>query len=141
MPEEKIKPLHWTPDPSVGYTVQRRPDGGMNVVFQDVDMRTLKHWREFALEHLLDSDRLTRNLYDLRQVKEISAEAVNFALEVISDPAVRHIRMAVVVTREEVRQAVQKIAALSAPPGLEMGIFTDIQEAEDWLNRPLTLLT
>ena len=62
MSEEKLKPLKWTPDPSVGYQVQRRPDGGMNVVFQNVDLPTLQHWRGFALEHLLYSDRLTRNL-------------------------------------------------------------------------------
>lgn len=141
MPEEKLKPLHWSPDPSVGYQVQRRPDGGMNVVFRDVELRTLKHWREFALEHLLESDRLTRNLYDLRQIKEISQEAVDYALEVISDPAVRHIRMAVVVSSEEAREAIQKIAALSVPPGLEMEIFTDLNQAETWLARPLTLLT
>jgi len=141
MPEEKLKPLRWSPDPSVGYQVQRRPDGGMNVVFRDVELRTLKHWREFALEHLLESDRLTRNLYDLRQIKEISQEAVDYALEVISDPAVRHIRMAVVVSSEEAREAIQKIAALSVPPGLEMEIFTDLDQAETWLARPLTLLT
>jgi hypothetical protein len=141
MSEEQLKPLNWTPDPSVGYQVQRRPDGGMNVVFHNVDLNTLQHWRGFALEHLLDSDRLTRNLYDLRQVKEISNEAVDYALEVISDPAVRHIRMAVVVSSEEVRQAVKKIALLSAPAGLEMEIFTDPAEAEAWLDRPLTLLT
>jgi hypothetical protein len=27
---DEIKPLKWTPGPEVGYTVKRRPDGGMH---------------------------------------------------------------------------------------------------------------
>jgi len=141
MSEEELKPLNWKPDPSIGYTVRRRPDGGMHYTFNDTSPHTLKHWREFALEHLLYSDRLTRNLYDLRQISEIPEEAIAYALEVGSDPAVRNIRIAVVVANDGVRQAIQKIAALTTSPGgLDLAIFTDLGEAEVWLNRPLTLL-
>ena len=66
------KPLYFTPDPSVGFTVERREDGGMNLKFKDVTHETLEQWHEFAEEHLLGSDRLVRNLYDLRQVEHIS---------------------------------------------------------------------
>jgi hypothetical protein len=45
-----------------------------------------------------------------------------------------------VVANEPVRDAVEEIAALANPRGLEIGIFTDIEEAETWLDRPLTLL-
>jgi hypothetical protein len=140
MDEEELKPLNWRPAPDIGYTVTRRTDGGMDYVFTDVSEATLAHWREFSLAHLLDSDRLTRNRYDLRQLKEIPPEAVQYALELAEDPSTRNIRLAVVVASEEVRTAINQIAALRFPGGLDIGIFTDIDEAEAWLNRPLTLL-
>ncbi len=140
MIEESIKPLNWTPAPGIGYTVVRRPDGGMHYTFTDVSHETLVHWREFALEHLLQADRLTRNLYDLRAVKEITEEAIEYGIEVNSDPSARNIRLAVVVASDEIKQAIEKIPALTAPGGVEFRIFTDMEEAEAWLDRPLTLI-
>ncbi|MEW5869651.1 MAG: hypothetical protein AB1894_10275 [Chloroflexota bacterium] len=138
MSSADLKPLKWVPTPGIGYTVTRRADGGMNVVFSDISHKTLEHWREFALEHLLDSDRLTRNLYDLRQVESLPHEAVQYALEVNTDPSVRNIRLAVVVANAQVREMIEQIAALSSPGGVEMAIFSEIGEAEAWLARPLT---
>ncbi len=133
-----LKPLKWKPTPGIGYSVVRRPDGGMHITFRDVSQQTLEHWREFALQHLLEADRLTRNLYDLRQVTKIPAQAVRFAIEANSDPAARNIRLAVVVANPGVEKAIREIAALSeAPGGSEIKLFTDMQEAEDWLSRPL----
>jgi len=140
MSELETKPLNWTPDPNVGYTVERRPDGGMQYSFTDVSHVTLEHWRKFALQHLIDSDRLTRNLYDLRQVENITEEAVKYALEVGSDPSTRNIRVAVVVENEGVLQSIREISALMVPAGLDLSIFTDLDKAEAWLNRPLTLV-
>lgn len=139
MSDENLKPLHWVPEAGIGYKVTRRPDGGMNLAFSDVKLHTLAHWREFALSHLLDSDRLTRNLYDLRGIEALPPEAVEYAVEVNNDPSVRNIRLAVLVSNESVRKAVEEIAALTTPGGVEMGIFFDLQEAETWLDRPLTL--
>jgi hypothetical protein len=140
MTENEIKPLNWKPAPGIGYTVTRRSDGGMHYTFRDASHPTLVHWREFALQHLYDSDRLTRNLYDLRQLNVVSKEAIQIALEANSDPATRNIRVAVVVATQEVRKAIQQIADLSTPGGAEMGIFLDLKEAEAWLDRPLTTL-
>jgi hypothetical protein len=139
MAQNEVKPLNWSPKPGVGYVVTRRQDGGMQVTFIDVSDVTLKHWREFALQHLFESDRLTRNLYDLRAISDLPKEAINYALEVNSDPSVRNLHVAVVVSNERVRQAVEEIAALT-PGGVEMAVFTDMQEAEAWLSRPLTLV-
>jgi len=139
MSENEVKPLRWTPDPNAGYTVERRSDGGLNVCFSAVTPATLKHWREFALDHLLDSDRLTRNLYDLRAIDSLSEEAVEYAIEVNNDPSVRNIRLAVVVGNERVAQAVHEIAALTTG-GVDMAVFRDMESAEAWLNRPLTLV-
>lgn len=137
------KPLHWEPSPDIGYTVQRREDGGMNIQFTDMSPETLQHWREFALEHLLDSDRQTRNLYDLRKVEKIPREAIDMAVEAASDPATRNIRLAVIVASDAVRQSVREIAAMSAAPGggSTLKLFTDEEEAEAWLNRPLESMT
>jgi hypothetical protein len=140
MSDVEIKPLKWTPVPGIGYSVKRRADGGMHFTFTDLEPATLDHWREFALEHLLDSDRLTRNLYDLTQVGEIPEEAIRFAVEANSDPASRNIRVAVVVATEAVRSAVLQIAALSTASGVEMSLFTDLSAAEEWLKRPLTTM-
>ena len=139
MSQHDVKPLKWDPDPDIGYTVKRRGDGGMNVTFSDLDPKTLLHWREFALEHLIDSDRQTRNLYDLRAVASIPPEAVNLAIEANSDPSSRNIRLAVVVANEAVRQAIREIAALSTAPGggTNLKLFTSMDEAEAWLSRPL----
>jgi hypothetical protein len=62
----------------------------MHFTFTDTSQATLDHWREFALEHLLDSDRLTRNLYDLRQIQDLPELAVNYAIEMNNDPPCKH---------------------------------------------------
>lgn len=140
MSEEELKPLNWNPVPGIGYTVTRRPDGGMHFVFRDASPKTLEHWREFSLEHLYDSDRLTRNLYDLSQVDDLPEQAVQYAVEVNNDPSSRNIRLAVVATSEKVVSALRQIAALTSPSGVEMALFRSVEEAETWLNRPLTLV-
>ena len=134
----EIKPLNWTPKPGVGMSVIRRGDGGMSLTFTDLSDATLANWREFALEHLLGSDRLTRNLYDLRAVKEIPEKAVRMAVEANSDPSARNIRLAVVVADQKTGDVLRNIAALALPEtAAAMKIFTDINEAEAWLARPL----
>jgi hypothetical protein len=139
MTEEMLKPLNWEPTPGIGYAVVRRPDGGMHYTFTDVSHETLVHWRTFAVQHLLDSDRLTTNLYDLREVNEISQEAVDYAIEINSDPSARNIRLAVVVN-DVMREAIEKIPSLTTTGGVDFKVFTDLGEAEAWLDRPLTLI-
>lgn len=131
------KPLNWSQRPGVGYTVARRADGGMTLTFSDLSDQTMADWREFAFEHLLDSDRLTRNLYDLRQVTDIPEKAIKTAVEVNSDPSTRNLRVGVLVGSENTRQAIAKIAAGVAGGGAAIRIFTSIEEAETWLNKPL----
>ena len=132
------KPLNWTPKPGVGMTVARRADGGMHLTFTDLSEQTMKAWREFALEHLLGADRLTRNLYDLRAVKGINEKVIRTAVEVNSDPSARNIRVAVVVADEKVAGAIRDISALASPEtAAATKIFTDLYEAEAWLSRPL----
>jgi hypothetical protein len=135
-----MKPLNWSSAPGVGYTVVRRPDGGMQFTFADISPATVKHWRNFSIQHLYDSDRLTRNLYDLRQLAVITEDAIRVALEVNSDPSARNIRLAVVVANEIVRQAILKIADLTPAGGVETRVFTDMGEAEEWLSLPLEKL-
>jgi hypothetical protein len=132
------KPLHWTPAPGIGYTVVRRPDGGMALTFTDLSDATIQHWQKFSMEHLLGADRLTRNLYDLRQVKEIPEKAIRTAMSVNSDPAARYIRLAVVVANAEVAEGIRKIY-YSVTPETSAGIkvFSDMEAAEAWLARPL----
>jgi hypothetical protein len=139
MSDDEVKPLNWSPAPNVGYTVTRRPDGGMYFRFTRISKETLKHWREFALAHLEESDRLTRNLYDLREIEDLSEEAITYALEVNNDPSVRNIRLAVVVANEQVAHAVREIAALTTG-GVELAVFHDLEAAEAWLDRPLTFV-
>ncbi len=132
------KPLNWTAQPGVGMNVVRRGDGGMALTFSDLSDATLQAWHDFALEHLLGSDRLTRNLYDLRAVREIPEKAIRTAVEVNSDPSARNIRLAVVVANEKVADAIRQIASLALPEtAAAIRIFTDLSEAEAWLARPL----
>jgi len=133
-----IKPLNWAPKPGVGLSVVRRGDGGMTLTFTDLSEATLDDWREFAMEHLLGSDRRTRNLYDLRAVKEIPEKAIRTAVEANSDPSARNIRVAVVVADDKVAEAVRNVAALALPETASaLKLFSDINEAEAWLARPL----
>ena len=133
-----IKPLNWSPMPGIGMNVTRRPDGGMNLTFTDTSEATVKAWHDFALDHLLGSDRLTRNLYDLSAVKDISEAAVRTAVEVNSDPSARNIRLAVVVGSEKAARAIREIAARALPEtSAAVKIFTDMAEADAWLSRPL----
>ncbi|GER78178.1 MAG: STAS/SEC14 domain-containing protein [Anaerolineales bacterium] len=132
------KPLHWTPAPDVGLSVVRRGDGGMTLTFTDLSEATVKAWHEFALEHLLGADRRTRNLYDLRAVKDIPEKAIRMAVDANSDPSARNIRLAVVVADEKAAEAIRTVAALALPEtAAAMKIFTDINAAEAWLGRPL----
>jgi hypothetical protein len=134
----EIKPLNWTPKPGVGFTVVRRDDGGMTLTFTDLSDTTINEWREFAMEHLLGVDRRTRNLYDLRAVKEIPEKAIRLAVEANSDPSARNIRVAVVVADENVANAVRDVAALALPgTASALKIFSDLSAAEAWLARPL----
>lgn len=134
----QVKPLNWTPKPGVGFTVVRRHDGGMTLTFTDLSDTTLNEWRDFAMEHLLGVDRRTRNLYDIRAVKEIPEKAIRMAVEANSDPSARNIRVAVVVADNNVAKAIRNVAALALPASASaMKIFTDMDEAEAWLARPL----
>ena len=134
----QIKPLNWTPKPGVGFTVVRREDGGMTLTFTDLSDATLNEWRDFAMEHLLGVDRRTRNLYDIRLVKEIPEKAVRMAVEANSDPSARNIRVAVVVADEGVAESIRDVAALALPTTASaMKIFTNMEEAEAWLARSL----
>ena len=51
MAEAELKPLNWTPSPDIGYTVTRRPDGGMNLVFSDTSDETLDKVSNIFLEY------------------------------------------------------------------------------------------
>ena len=134
----EIKPLNWTAAPGIGYSVVRRGDGGMTLTFTDLSDATLDHWKDFALDHLLEADRRTRNLYDLRAVKEIPEKAIRMAVEANSDPSARNIRVAVVVADQSVADGIVKVASLAeAETASALKIFTDINEAEAWLGRPL----
>lgn len=133
----ELKPLNWQPKPGIGYTVARRADGGMNLTFTDLSEATLADWREFAYEHLLGSDRLTRNLYDLREVRELSEKAIKLAIEVNNDPATRNLRVAVLVANEAASEAILKVAAGAVGSGAAIRIFTSMAEAEAWLMKPM----
>jgi hypothetical protein len=110
----------------------------MTLTFTDLSDATMEHWHQFALDHLLGADRRTRNLYDLRSVKNIPEKAVRMAVEANSDPSARNIRVAVVVASESVADGIRKVAALAdTESAAAMKIFTDINDAEAWLARPL----
>ena len=133
-----VKPLNWTPpdDPRIGYTVARRPDGGLLVTFTNVSHETLMHWRQFALGHLEQAEGMNRNLYDLRQVRSLPEEAIRLAIEANSDPAARSVRLALLISDEAIAARLQEIAALSM--GAEMRLFTDPDAAEAWLRLPFS---
>ena len=132
------KPLNWTSTPGLGYTVIRRGDGGMTLTFTDLSDATIEHWRQFAFDHLMGADRRTRNLYDLRSVADIPEKAIRMAVEANSDPSARNIRVAVGVANEAVVDKIRKVAALAdTESAAAMKIFTDINDAEAWLARPL----
>ena len=134
----EIKPLNWTPKPGVGFTVVRRDDGGMTLTFTDLSDATLNEWRNFAMDHLLGVDRRTRNLYDIRAVRDVPEKAIRMAVEASSDPSARNIRVAVVVADQKVADAIRNVAALAMPgTASAMKIFTDIDAAESWLARSL----
>jgi hypothetical protein len=134
------KPFNASPpsDPAIGYSVIRRADGGMHYVFTKSDGPTVTHWREFAAQHLLTADHNTRNLYDLRPLAAISAEALHAALEMANDPAARNVRTAIVVSGPAVAAMLKDITVLSERGNLR--VFTELDEAEAWLAQPFSRL-
>jgi hypothetical protein len=112
----------------------------MQLTFTDLSDATINHWHDFALEHLFSVEQRTRNMYDLRQVAQIPEKAINLAVEVNNDPATRNLRVAIVVVNEEVRQRVREIAALTPGAGAAIKLFSNMDEAEAWLSRPLDQL-
>ena len=134
----EIKPLNWTPKAGVGLSVVRRGDGGMTLTFTDLTDATINDWRAFAMEHLLSLSGRTRNLYDLRAVKDIPEKAIKMAVEANSDPSARNIRVAVVVHSDKVASSVRELYYQSLPEtSAAIKIFSDIDEAEAWLSRSL----
>ncbi len=131
------KPLNWNPEPGIGYTVARREDGGMHYTFTDLSEKTISHWKNFAEDHLLDADRQTRNLYDLRQVENFPEDAMRTAIRLNSDPSARKIRLAVVVANDAVADAIRKVAALAETNfAAAIQLYTEMDAAEEWLARP-----
>jgi hypothetical protein len=130
---DELRPLNWKPRPGIGYTVARRADGGMNLTFTDLSDATMADWREFSFAHLVDSDRLTRNLYDLRDVSQITEKAIRLAVEVNSDPSTRNLRVAVLVASDSAREAILNVAAGAVGSGAVIRIFTKLVDAETWL--------
>jgi hypothetical protein len=130
---DELRPLNWTQKAGIGYTVARRADGGMNLTFTDLSDATIADWREFAFEHLMNSDRLTRNLYDLRDIPDIPEKTIKMAVEVNSDPSTRNLRVAVLVGSEGARQAILNVAAGAVGSGAAIRIFTRLADAEAWL--------
>ena len=131
------KPLYFSSDPKIGFTAERRADGGMNLTFKDINSETLGHWQKFAEEHLIGSDSLVRNLYDLRQIDHLSERAVHMAVDLNSDPSTRNIRLAVVDGNDQVKAAIRKVADLTPAGGARMEVFEALDAAEKWLSRPL----
>jgi len=134
---DEMRPLNWQQKPGIGYTVARRADGGMNLTFTDLSEATMADWREFAFEHLMGSDRLTRNLYDLREVPDITEKAIKKAVEVNSDPSTRNLRVAVLVGSESAREAILAVAAGVVGSGAAIRIFTRLADAEAWLMKSM----
>ncbi len=132
------KPLDWTAEPERGYTVARRADGGLHVTFHHISPAVLTHWQAFAEQHLRGAERFNRNLYDLRAIKVIPSEAIRLAEDVNADPAARFVRVAVVVSTDPARTALAGLAQLSA--GVELEVFSDLDQAERWLDRPASRL-
>lgn len=133
-----VKPLNWKAEPGIGYSVERREDGGMHYIFTDLSEKSINHWKKFAEDHLLDADRRTRNLYDLRQVEDVSQDAIRTAIRLNSDPSARKIRLAVVVANDAVANGIRKVAALADTNfAADIHIYTDIEKAEAWLSLPL----
>jgi hypothetical protein len=89
------------------------------------------------MEHLMGSDRLTRNLYDLRDVQQISEKAIKLAVEVNSDPSTRNLRVAVLVASESARRSILDVAAGAVGSGAAIRIFTSMAEAEAWLMKSM----
>jgi hypothetical protein len=59
-------------------------------------------------------------------------------VEANSDPSARNIRVAVVVADEKVAAAIRAVASLALPEAASaLKLFSDINEAEAWLGRPL----
>jgi hypothetical protein len=134
---EGLKPLNWKPKSGIGYSVARRADGGMNLTFTNLSDATLADWHEFATEHLMNSDRLTRNLYDLRDVQHVPEKAIRMAVEVNSDPSTRNLRVAVLVASEEMRRSILDVAAGAVGSGAAIRIFTSMADAEAWLMKSM----
>ena len=71
-------------------------------------------------------------------VKDIPEKAIRAAVDANSDPSARNIRVAVVVADEAVATSIREIGSQAlAGSAAAMKIFTDINEAEAWLARPL----
>ena len=132
------KPLDWSSEPERGYSVARRADGGLHVTFHHLSPAVLRHWQAFAQQHLQGAERFNRNLYDLRAIEDIPPEAIHLAEDINADPAARFVRVAVVVSSSAARKALGGLAQLSS--GIEMEVFSDLAQAERWLDRPASRL-
>lgn len=109
-----------------------RPDHILVYEAEDTSVDTVTEWQTHAFALLAETTELNKRIYDLRKLKSISIFALKTALRLKSHPKASLVYAAVLINNPRVADLVDTV--LSIQPGGNFRIFSNEQEAVEWLN-------
>lgn len=103
-------------------------------VFRPLDMshETVAQWVLELTNMLNETTGPKKRLYDLREIKDVPLRVVKIATEVRRHPNIRFNYVAFLITNHRVQQLIDLIIKIA--PGGRLRIFTDENEAVEWLH-------
>lgn len=114
-------------------SIQKRPDNIVVVSALDTSSATLEHWEQYANEVMNAITAPQKRIFDMRNLNNISVEAVRTAVRLRRHPNANLMHNAVLTRNSTVLALVR--AALSVRAGGNFKLFNDEEEAILWLNQ------
>lgn len=109
------------------------PDNILVVHVEDTSPETVKDWYDSSVVEMNGYTKPIKILYDMRDLRTISIEAVRTAVKIRRHPKAHFVYTAVLTSNSTVMALVR--TALSVQGGGNIKLFTDREEAVAWLHQ------
>lgn len=113
-------------------TIRERPDKIIVISAADTSPETLRHWEQYATKVMDGISTPQKRLFDLRNLRNISVDAVRTAVRLRHHPNANLMYTAILTSNSTVLALVR--AALSVSAGGNFKLFVAEADAVTWLN-------
>ena len=113
-------------------TIRKRPDHIIVISAADTSPETLQHWEQYANKVMDGISTPQKRLFDLRNFRNISVDAVRTAVRLRHHPNANLMYNAILTSNSTVLSLVR--AALSVSAGGNFRLFVNEKDAITWLN-------